>query len=64
METISNIINEVSAAIPAVGNNKLRQVWFQQLKELSIPIASVVHPSAIVSSTALIGEVWLSWLDV
>lgn len=56
METISNIINEVSAAIPAVGNNKLRQIWFQQLKELSIPIASIVHPSAMVSSTALIGE--------
>ncbi|MEF9956790.1 MAG: NeuD/PglB/VioB family sugar acetyltransferase [Acinetobacter sp.] len=55
LDMISSVTLNIAAAIPAVGNNKLRQVWFQKLKELSIPIATVVHPSAVISPTVEIG---------
>ncbi|MGK7251937.1 acetyltransferase [Acinetobacter baumannii] len=38
------------------GITSSRQKWFQLLENLSIPIATVVHPSAIISSNAEIGE--------
>ncbi|RLZ07465.1 acetyltransferase [Acinetobacter sp. 2JN-4] len=56
IETIAQIVPNISAAIPAVGNNQVRQVWFQRLKELAIPIATVIHPSATISATAELGE--------
>lgn len=56
INSIPDILSDISAAIPAVGNNQLRQKWFQLLENLSIPIATVVHPSAIISSNAEIGE--------
>lgn len=56
IETIVQIVPNISAAIPAVGNNHVRQVWFQKLKELAIPIATVIHPSAMISPTAELGE--------
>ncbi len=56
IEAIVQILPNISAAIPAVGNNHVRQVWFQKLKELAIPIATVIHPSAIISPTAVLGE--------
>ncbi len=46
----------VSAAIPAVGNNIVRQQWFQLLQEAGIPLATVIHPSAIISSSARLGS--------
>lgn len=43
-------------AIVAVGNNSLRQTWQSLLAELGIIIASVIHPRAVVSPTAQIGQ--------
>lgn len=56
INNIPDIISDISAAIPAVGNNPLRQKWFQLLESLSIPIATVVHPSAIISPNVEIGN--------
>ncbi len=56
IDKIQDILSDISAAIPAVGNNQLRQKWFQLLEKLSVPIATVVHPSATVSSNVEIGD--------
>lgn len=56
INNIANVVSDISAAIPAVGNNQLRQKWFQLLENLSVPIATVIHPSAIISSNVEIGE--------
>ncbi len=53
---IPNIMPQISAAIPAVGNNSVRQAWFNVLKTLSIPITTVIHPSAILSPSVEIGR--------
>lgn len=53
---ICDVKADVSAAIPAVGNNQLRKDWFAMLKELDIPLATVLHPTAIVSRSARIGD--------
>lgn len=56
INNIANVVSDISATIPAVGNNQLRQEWFQLLENLSVPIATVVHPSAIISSNVEIGD--------
>lgn len=43
-------------AIVAVGNNQLRQYWQQTLLDLNITLTSVVHPQAVISHTAQIGQ--------
>lgn len=39
-----------------VGNNLLRQRIYARLKECKIPIATLIHPSAVVSDSAMISE--------
>ncbi|NIE98088.1 acetyltransferase [Acinetobacter sp. Tr-809] len=56
IEMVSALISTVTAAIPAVGNNQVRKDWAQRLKNLEIPLATVIHPSAIISPTAKLGE--------
>ncbi|APR71763.1 acetyltransferase [Acinetobacter haemolyticus] len=56
IDTIPTLISTITAAIPAVGNNQVRQAWLQKLKDLGIPIATIIHPSAIISSRAIVGE--------
>ncbi|WP_017395895.1 acetyltransferase [Acinetobacter haemolyticus] len=56
IEMIPTLISTITAAIPAVGNNQVRQAWFQKLKDLGIPLATIVHPSAIIGSRAMVGE--------
>ncbi|MFV5376758.1 acetyltransferase [Acinetobacter calcoaceticus] len=56
MKHLSEASLKVSAAIPAVGNNMVRQQWFQLLQEADIPLATVIHPSAIISSSARLGS--------
>ena len=59
---ISNIANLQQLAcsniqaIVAVGNNHLRQKWQTLLGELGIIITSIIHPQAMVSATAQIGQ--------
>ncbi|TCB59678.1 acetyltransferase [Acinetobacter terrae] len=43
-------------AIVAVGNNSLRQTWQSLLRELGIITVSIIHPRAVVSPTAQIGQ--------
>lgn len=43
-------------AIVAVGNNHLRQKWQTLLGELGIIMTSIIHPQAVVSPTAQIGQ--------
>ncbi|MEB6677094.1 PglD-related sugar-binding protein [Acinetobacter haemolyticus] len=56
IDKIPTLISTTTAAIPAVGNNQVRQAWFQKLKDLGIPIATIIHPSAIIGSRAMLGE--------
>lgn len=43
-------------AIVAVGNNHLREKWQRLLGDLGIRMTSIIHPQAIVSPTAQIGQ--------
>lgn len=43
-------------AIVAVGNNHLREKWQKLLGDLGIRMTSIIHPQAIVSPTAQIGQ--------
>lgn len=43
-------------AIVAVGNNDLREKWQKLLGDLGIRMTSVIHPQAVVSPTAQIGQ--------
>jgi sugar O-acyltransferase (sialic acid O-acetyltransferase NeuD family) len=43
-------------AIVAVGNNHLREKWQKLLGDLGIIMTSIIHPQAIVSPTAQIGQ--------
>jgi len=45
-----------TAAIPAVGNNALRQQWMHAIKSTGISVATVIHPTASVSPSAIIGS--------
>lgn len=40
----------------AFGNNVLRLEWVERLQEESIAVATIIHPTAYVSSTAVIGQ--------
>ena len=41
---------------PAFGNNELRMKWIGELKGNNAQLASLIHPSAYVSPTAVIGD--------
>lgn len=53
---LANYSGKIDGAIAAVGNNRVREQWLDNLKALNIPVASIVHPSAVVSPTAHIDE--------
>ena len=41
---------------PAFGNNRGRLGWLDRLHEAGIPVASIIHPTAYVSPTAVLGD--------
>jgi sugar O-acyltransferase (sialic acid O-acetyltransferase NeuD family) len=43
------------AAIAAVGNNALRQQWSTLIRVCGLELATVIHPRACVSPTAIVG---------
>ena len=43
------------AAIAAVGNNALRQQWSALIRASGLELATVIHPRACVSPTAIVG---------
>jgi len=61
-QIVSNIANVQQLAcsniqaIVAVGNNHLREKWQKLLGDLGIRMTSIIHPQAIVSPSAQIGQ--------
>lgn len=55
IEGLSTIASQWTAGIPAVGNNVVRKNWVQIIRDSGLGLATVIHPSACVSSTAKIG---------
>ena len=48
--------NNFSGHFIAIGDNHIRQTYFQKAKEENISFETVIHPSSIISSGASIGE--------
>jgi sugar O-acyltransferase (sialic acid O-acetyltransferase NeuD family) len=46
----------IKSVIVAIGNNERRLMRHRQLERRGVPITSVIHPSAVLSSRALIGR--------
>lgn len=44
-----------TAFYPAFGNNEVRMQWLNRLQEAGLPVPTLVHPRAYVSSTASLG---------
>lgn len=42
-------------ALPAVGNCKVRMEWLKNAREAGFEIASIIHPTAVISPSAQIG---------
>lgn len=55
IEGLSIIASQWSSGIPAVGNNDVRKHWMQIIRDSGLGLATVVHPTACVSSSAKIG---------
>jgi len=53
---LPEIASQWTAGIPGVGNNSLRKKWLQIIRDTGLNLATVIHPSASVSSTANIGD--------
>lgn len=56
IQEIEYIKNDATQAIVAIGNNAVRKKLQDRLKKLSIPLATVIHPSVILNDTVMIGE--------
>ena len=48
----AKLFHAYDEVIVATGDNRLRQIRLQILEEYGIPIATIIHPSAIISPTA------------
>jgi sugar O-acyltransferase (sialic acid O-acetyltransferase NeuD family) len=55
LASMANHIGTAAQAIVAIGNNVVRERLMQQLIELGFELATVVHPQAIVSPSAVLG---------
>lgn len=42
--------------IVAIGNNRLRLDWIERLRAAGVTLATIIHPSAVVSRSAALGE--------
>lgn len=47
---------DYKAAIVAIGDNKIRSERFAQLRQTGLKLVNAIHPTAIISPTATIGE--------
>jgi UDP-perosamine 4-acetyltransferase len=48
--------NRIRGAIVAIGDNRVRRTYSDQVLESGLELINAVHPSAIISSTAIIGR--------
>lgn len=55
-EKFKNLKDKYNAAIVAVGDEYTRKLWFAKLTDAGYIIPTLVHPSAIVSNNATLGE--------
>lgn len=55
IETVEQYLNDYDIVI-ALGDNQKRLAIATQLNNLNVKFASIIHPSAVVSSTASIGQ--------
>ena len=51
-----SLTGEYSQAVAAFGDNRLRLSWTEKLLEAGYSVPCVIHPSAIVSLSAVLGE--------
>ena len=52
----AKLFHAYDEVIVATGDNRLRQIRLQILEEYGIPIATIIHPSAIISPTAQVAN--------
>lgn len=55
MASLASQVGRVAGAIAAVGNNALREQWVGAIQAAGLQLVTVVHPSASVSASAVIG---------
>lgn len=53
---LAAMAGQVEGAIAAVGNNAMREQWLAEIRSVGLPVATVIHPRACVSTSARIGE--------
>lgn len=56
IEALSTIDTRDFVGIAAIGDNLLREQWQVKLKHLNIPLATIVHDTAIISPSAQISS--------
>ena len=56
LSTFSSYIDENTSFIPAFGNNAFRIEWINRIEESSGQLATLIHPTAYVSPTAVINS--------
>lgn len=49
-------LSDYPLAYPGFGDNKLRMSWFSKLQEAGFIVPTLVHPTALISPSAKIGE--------
>lgn len=54
--SMAHLLTAADQAIVAIGNNAIREKLIQQLAATGFALATVVHPRAIVSSSAVLSE--------
>lgn len=53
---LASCVGHIDAVVVALGRNDLRKALHARVRALGLPLATVIHPSALVSPRAVIGE--------
>ena len=56
IQALENLNTHNFEAIIAVGNSQIRKKWQQLLRDLSIPMTTIIHPQAVIAPSAKIGQ--------
>jgi len=48
--------HNIEGAIVTIGNNKIRAEFFEKLKGMGLRLVNIIHPSAVISKNAKIGD--------
>lgn len=55
LDKFANFINSETSFVVAIGNAQVRLEWLKKIQDLSGNIATIIHPSAVISRHAQIG---------